>query len=499
MKDDAAGDNDWPLNELPKWSKDFSAYVTKYFSDMSNGQLKLDVDVFPRVVVSSRKQMDYYYDKQNYGDINTDILKQVDEETSFLPYDNWILEDKYKGYPGQDQQVDLVFMIYRGVSVSGLLGYWGVSDLGFGWKLPVDETKRYFWGGNATQHDDASSSGLTVCKSPGSGIVMDYNSACRLVIHETIHKMYGEGHVIYNFASLGVLSNTYGSLGMSSFEKSTLGYMDYKKIDTLNNTELSLRDYMTTGDAYLIPLPGLTNQYYILENRQKLSVYDEVKYPGLYIYYLQYDGQFSKLDIQTADGKWDWTFDSAKNVVKLRSNPVSGSSHLELANINNVLYYAPEMEGNANDPFTIAAKTLYAPWTNPTTNGKFSAYQDYPTNVYMNLFRDSSGIFRVKLSFKADVVNVENPVAPNEYKLNQNYPNPFNSSTKISYSISKGSFVQIKLYDILGREVKTLLSDYKNAGNYLLDLDAGSLSGGVYFVKMQAGDFNAVKKIVYLR
>ncbi len=499
FKDDFNEDPHWKINSLPDWSNEFSSMITKYFSDMSNGELKIDVDVFPSAVVSDRTQWDYYYDKQNYGHVNKEVLSKVDQSISFLPYDNWYLVDKYNGYPGHDTQVDLVFMIYRSTKVYDLLRFYGVSDLGYGWKLPVDETKRYLWGGNESEHDDASASGVTICKAPGSSVVMDLNSAYRLSVHETIHKMYGEGHPIYSFASLGVLSNAYGSVGMSSFEKAAFGYLNYKKIDSLKTTELILRDYMTTGDAFLVPVPNLPDQFYILENRQRISPYDEVRFPGLYIYHLRFNGQFSKLDIQTADGKWDWKLDENKRVVKDKSNPISGNSHLEIVTINDAWYYPPQMEGNESDPFGMSTQTLYAPWTNPTTNGKFSGYQDYPTNVYMKLLEENNGVMKVKLSFNADVVGVEEPVLPISYKLSQNYPNPFNSSTKISYSISKSSFVSIKLYDLLGREIKTLVDEKRAPGSYLLDVNTSGLSGGVYFIKMQADDFSAVRKIVYLR
>ncbi len=499
FKDDFQEDNNWKLNEIPKWADQLSSLITNYFTIMSDSALKLEIDVYPKVVVTDRTQMDYYYDKQNYGAVNKEVLLKVDQDISFLPYDNWVQEDKYKIYPGQDNQVDLVFMIYRRLTVLDILKFYGVSDLGFGWKLPVDNTKRYLWGGNETDHDDASSSGLTVALA-GSGSVMDLNSAYRLIVHETLHKLYGEGHPVYNFALLGVLSNSYGSLGMSSFEKAMLGYLKYKRIDSLKTMEIALHDYMTTGEAYLIPVPNLPDQFYILENRQKISPFDEVKYPGLYIYHLKYNNQYSRLDIQTADGKWDWTLDERKNVIKAKENPISGNSHLEIVKIGNDYYYPPEMEGNKNDPFTISNKDLYAPWTNPTSNGKWSGYQDYPTNVYIKIIEEKDGVIKIKLSFNASLLNVnKNDIIADKYCLFQNYPNPFNSSTKINFSIPKSTFIEIKVFDILGREVKTLVNDFKESGAYTIDFDAKGLPGGVYFVSMKADDYKSIKKIVYLK
>ena len=85
------------------------------------------------------------------------------------------------------------------------------------------------------------------------------------------------------------------------------------------------------------------------------------------------------------------------------------------------------------------------------------------------------------------------------YKLYQNYPNPFNPVTYIRYSIPKASFVIIKLYDILGREISTLISKEENAGSYELKLDSSNLSSGVYFYQMSVGNFSESKKLIILK
>ena len=82
-----------------------------------------------------------------------------------------------------------------------------------------------------------------------------------------------------------------------------------------------------------------------------------------------------------------------------------------------------------------------------------------------------------------------------EFKLYQNYPNPFNPATKIEYSIPKTSFVTLKVYDILGREVATLVNEEKSIGNYNVEFNGNGLSSGIYFYKFQAGDYTSVKKM----
>ena len=96
---------------------------------------------------------------------------------------------------------------------------------------------------------------------------------------------------------------------------------------------------------------------------------------------------------------------------------------------------------------------------------------------------------------------------PKEYALNQNYPNPFNPSTKIRYSIpnviaseTKQSVnVTLKVYDVLGNEVATLVNEEKETGVYTINLDASQLASGVYFYRLLAGSFVETKKMILLR
>ena len=88
---------------------------------------------------------------------------------------------------------------------------------------------------------------------------------------------------------------------------------------------------------------------------------------------------------------------------------------------------------------------------------------------------------------------------PKSFALEQNYPNPFNPSTTIKYSIPKFGLVTIKIYDILGREVKTLVNEEKNAGNYNVEFNAGRLASGIYLYRMSAGSFEETKKLILIK
>jgi hypothetical protein len=106
------------------------------------------------------------------------------------------------------------------------------------------------------------------------------------------------------------------------------------------------------------------------------------------------------------------------------------------------------------------------------------------------LFGDTSGITGIP------TVNSDIPV---KYSLSQNYPNPFNPQTKIKFDVPQTSFTKLIIYDLLGREVTTLVSEELKAGTYQAEWDALSFSSGVYFYKIISGDYVETKKMVLLK
>jgi hypothetical protein len=88
---------------------------------------------------------------------------------------------------------------------------------------------------------------------------------------------------------------------------------------------------------------------------------------------------------------------------------------------------------------------------------------------------------------------------PTDFLLSQNYPNPFNPSTKIEYSIPEASFVQLKVYDILGNEVSTLVNEEQSAGLYRADFTGTDLTSGTYFYQIKAEGFVETKKMIFLK
>jgi len=93
----------------------------------------------------------------------------------------------------------------------------------------------------------------------------------------------------------------------------------------------------------------------------------------------------------------------------------------------------------------------------------------------------------------------ENKYLPAQFSLDQNYPNPFNPTTSIQYAVGSLQFVTLKVYDLLGNEVATLVNEEKSSGVYDVNFDAAGLSSGMYLYKLQAGSFTETKKMVLLR
>jgi hypothetical protein len=110
---------------------------------------------------------------------------------------------------------------------------------------------------------------------------------------------------------------------------------------------------------------------------------------------------------------------------------------------------------------------------------------------------DSGSIYRFgtpPTGIQSEQVNI-----PNEYALFQNYPNPFNPSTMITYAIPSASHVLVKVYNLLGQEVATLVDAYREAGQYSVVFHTNSLSSGVYLYYINAGIYQTTKKMVLIK
>jgi hypothetical protein len=110
----------------------------------------------------------------------------------------------------------------------------------------------------------------------------------------------------------------------------------------------------------------------------------------------------------------------------------------------------------------------------------------------------AGGVWQRPLSDMATSVEPKGAESPVQCRLEQNYPNPFNPSTNIQFSIVHRQLTIVKVYDVLGRVVATLVNEVKEPGSYTVQFDASSLASGVYFYRLQAGNFVQTKKLLLL-
>ena len=118
---------------------------------------------------------------------------------------------------------------------------------------------------------------------------------------------------------------------------------------------------------------------------------------------------------------------------------------------------------------------------------------------YIWALRDFMGNAYYRPLTEVTAVENENLTSPNGYALYQNYPNPFNPSTVISYQLLVNSYVSLKVYDILGKEVTTLVNEEKPAGEYIVEYNASEIPSGVYIYQLRAGNYVDTKKMLYLK
>lgn len=150
-----------------------------------------------------------------------------------------------------------------------------------------------------------------------------------------------------------------------------------------------------------------------------------------------------------------------------------------------------------------------------TTDGVLQS-SDYGNNWELIFTENSSRAFAHDLKIEDNslfiatnsygLYGLQIPTSVNEetelvttYQLHQNYPNPFNPTTKIKFSVPESEVVQIKVYDVLGKEMQTLLNEYKQSGSYEVEFDASNLPSGVYFYRMISGSYLETKKMILLR
>ena len=138
------------------------------------------------------------------------------------------------------------------------------------------------------------------------------------------------------------------------------------------------------------------------------------------------------------------------------------------------------------DPYVLYLKDTFHMWY---SGGEIFSWQiGYATSI--------DGINWDKVT---DINEGENLTVPSEFEIFQNYPNPFNPFTTIEFTLPKSEFVELKVFNILGKEVSTVVSKKLNQGNHTYTFDGSNLASGVYYYRIVAGNFVQTRKMIYLK
>ncbi|MFZ1081908.1 MAG: T9SS type A sorting domain-containing protein [Candidatus Kryptoniota bacterium] len=205
---------------------------------------------------------------------------------------------------------------------------------------------------------------------------------------------------------------------------------------------------------------------------------------------------------------YDSNIDSGYSVDNLAPvAPVGVAAVFSAGNV--VLHWMPNVEPDLKNyqvyrsDSTISTPKLMTPYAttmdtlfndaNPLS-GKTAYYVICAQDIHGNLSSPSN-----EVAFTPTGVHNQQGNTPTIFDLNQNYPNPFNPSTTINYQLPATRFVTLKVYDVLGREVATLVNEKENAGSYAVKFDGSRLASGVYFYQLQAENFSQTKKLILLK
>ena len=196
--------------------------------------------------------------------------------------------------------------------------------------------------------------------------------------------------------------------------------------------------------------------------------------------------------LRTTDGGASWTYVQVDNL----------TDDLYSVGISNGVLYAL---GVTSSPFSAKiyqSADAGASWSaedvdNSVVDGS-SSIQDMAVSPSGNMFI-AAYYDDIYAGYVETGVEDDETVVSKEFALSQNYPNPFNPATTISFSIPEASNVTMKIYNILGQEVKTLVSQEMSAGAYKVNFDASNLASGVYIYSLRAGNYTATKKMMLLK
>jgi photosystem II stability/assembly factor-like uncharacterized protein len=260
----------------------------------------------------------------------------------------------------------------------------------------------------------------------------------------------------------------------------TSNYSFYDVNNLPNNSILNLYGSSDSNEVFLVTGAG------IYQSRDTGSSWTQILNHNISYFRANKSGSFFAATVSglfiSSDKGVTWNKRGFENITI--KNVEFGESNTVVVNSNQGLF----LSNNLGESWSVINSNLPDSIITSITINK---------NGYLFVVVDNK-IYR-SIKTVQNVTDMNSFVVANDFKLSQNYPNPFNPNTRIKYSILNGGAVSLKIYDILGREIETLVNGYQNPGSYEVEFTPRSLSDGVYFYRLQAGDRSLIKKMIYLK
>jgi len=137
--------------------------------------------------------------------------------------------------------------------------------------------------------------------------------------------------------------------------------------------------------------------------------------------------------------------------------------------------------------------------TTPVSNIQEIDYSRYNDLIIAYSISSTGEVLRSRQMVQPVGIQQTGNTIPYDYSLSQNFPNPFNPVTVIRYSLFENRFVKLRVYDVLGNEIATLVNEKQNAGSYSVDFNAGKLPSGIYYYTIKAGEFTDTRKMMLVK
>lgn len=256
---------------------------------------------------------------------------------------------------------------------------------------------------------------------------------------------------------------------------------------------------------------AISNGYLVMldaRNKDSIKFIREFTYPGA-VTHNAWTSDDRKILVTTDEGGSNhakiWNITDINNQVQLADlMPYDGASMVHNAYIKgDSLYLAHYRAGvivyNIQNPASPVEVGHYDTYPGVNSTAYQGCWNIYPYLPSGNIIASdiSTGLYVIKLGVTSSVSN--NVSFAENYSLSQNYPNPFNPLTVITYYIPKQSFVNIKVTDELGREIKSLVNEFQTPGSYSAEFNASEFSSGIYYYTIEAGEFKQTKKMILVK